>query len=725
MRTFLCLALAACLLSSAAALDLNPGVFAEAPAPDLEVNEKNYTSIADFLDSRNQTSILWAAVQAAGLEEALSDPELVATLFAPEDDAFTPLLASLGITADQLLADTETLKQACGGLERPAAVLAYHVVPGRALMVDELADSELLQTLLDGPFGQVKVLTSRTGATKSRLKTTSDQQAKIHGGDVLAGSAMVQRALQLLCLALAAASVTAMPAMVPAAATAAGAPHYGDFDIRSEWGSVLELITKKSDDVNGTGLLLEALDAAMDYLPADLVTDLSAGNWTGTVLAPTNEAFEALGDKLDVATPEQLAKILAYHLIPDVAATLGNIKALDGQVVETLLGGTVGELKIRKGGKKAAPLTTSGQDVPVYQYNLGAGSAVVHTIKQVLIPGNLVLTADAAAPSPVLASTWRYASAVQSTDSDTYSEHDAADPTAPPGASLTPTATGSPASTPGGDSAANQQLWSPSKRSQAQAPFAHRPPAPPGQHPHAGFGGAALGTLPPPPGIDPASFQAGERAAFLMAFQQALPGQQALGQLFSAVDSLHSRLEEEAAAWRSMHLGASKADGLLQAALQRLDALEHGTLPQLQHKWEESARRAPEQLAELVGGLSQVVALLAAQRQLLLDRQAEPLPPGARGAAHRQLPWLVIAAAGYAQAVLSRADVAALFLSRKILLTDPAPGEEARGMRSALGAALFVAAVEAAWQAQRRLLRPLPSAAHRAAAPLQLGLKAR
>ena len=132
-----------------------------------------------------------------------------------------------------------------------------------------------------------------------------------------------------------------------------------------------------------------------------------------------------------------------------------------------------------------------------------------------------------------LASTWRYASAVQSTDSDTYSEHDAADPTAPPGASLTPTATGSPASTPGGDSAANQQLWSPSKRSQAQAPFAHRPPAPPGQHPHAGFGGAALGTLPPPPGIDPASFQAGERAAFLMAFQQALPGQQALGQLFS------------------------------------------------------------------------------------------------------------------------------------------------------------------------------------------------
>lgn len=47
-----------------------------------------------------------------------------------------------------------------------------------------------------------------------------------------------------------------------------------------------------------------------------------------------------------------------------------------------------------------------------------------------------------------------------------------------------------------------------------------------------------------------------------------------------------------------------------------------------------------------------------------------------------------------------------------------------RQLRSALGAALFVAAVEAAWQAQRRVLRPLPAAARRAAAPLQLGLRA-
>ena len=42
-----------------------------------------------------------------------------------------------------------------------------------------------------------------------------------------------------------------------------------------------------------------------------------------------------------------------------------------------------------------------------------------------------------------------------------------------------------------------------------------------------------------PAGMDAQAYMAGERAAFLQAYQQALPSQQALGQLFSAVDALH------------------------------------------------------------------------------------------------------------------------------------------------------------------------------------------
>ena len=54
------------------------------------------------------------------------------------------------------------------------------------------------------------------------------------------------------------------------------------------------------------------------------------------------------------------------------------------------------------------------------------------------------------------------------------------------------------------------------------------------------------------------------------------------------------------------------------------------------------------------------------------------------------------------------------------LLQDRPAG---RHLRSALSVLLFVASVEAAWHAQRRLMRPLPLLAQRMAAPAQLGVR--
>lgn len=66
-------------------------------------------------------SVLLAAADAAGLVPALSDPEAEAiTVFAPTDAAFVAALEALGVSAEELLADTETL----------TAVLTYHVAPG-------------------------------------------------------------------------------------------------------------------------------------------------------------------------------------------------------------------------------------------------------------------------------------------------------------------------------------------------------------------------------------------------------------------------------------------------------------------------------------------------------------------------------------------------------------------------------------------------------------------
>ncbi|MYG57655.1 MAG: fasciclin domain-containing protein, partial [Acidimicrobiia bacterium] len=61
---------------------------------------------------------LVAAVQAAGLVETLSGPGPF-TVFAPTEEAFAAALAALGMTAEELLGDTELL----------TAVLTYHVLP--------------------------------------------------------------------------------------------------------------------------------------------------------------------------------------------------------------------------------------------------------------------------------------------------------------------------------------------------------------------------------------------------------------------------------------------------------------------------------------------------------------------------------------------------------------------------------------------------------------------
>lgn len=75
-------------------------------------------SIADILAADENLSTLLAAVEAAGLTEALADPDASLTVFAPTNEAFEAALADLGLTAEDLLADTETL----------ISILTYHVL---------------------------------------------------------------------------------------------------------------------------------------------------------------------------------------------------------------------------------------------------------------------------------------------------------------------------------------------------------------------------------------------------------------------------------------------------------------------------------------------------------------------------------------------------------------------------------------------------------------------
>ncbi len=77
------------------------------------------SSIVDVAVENGSFTTLVAAVQAAGLDTTLSG-EGPFTVFAPTDDAFAAALEDLGLTAEELLADTATLE----------SILTYHVVAG-------------------------------------------------------------------------------------------------------------------------------------------------------------------------------------------------------------------------------------------------------------------------------------------------------------------------------------------------------------------------------------------------------------------------------------------------------------------------------------------------------------------------------------------------------------------------------------------------------------------
>jgi transforming growth factor-beta-induced protein len=101
-------------------------------------------SIVDIAAQNEGFSTLVAAAQAAGLVDTLAG-EGPYTVFAPTNDAFEAALSDLGISAADLLADTDLL----------TAVLLYHVAPGEYFAGDVLAEGSL--TMADGNTAEVAI----------------------------------------------------------------------------------------------------------------------------------------------------------------------------------------------------------------------------------------------------------------------------------------------------------------------------------------------------------------------------------------------------------------------------------------------------------------------------------------------------------------------------------------------------------------------------------------
>ena len=139
--------------------------------------------------------------------------------------------------------------------------------------------------------------------------------------------------------------------------------------------------------------LVAALTAADQSPNNDLLGTLS-GEGPFTVLAPSNEAFSDLFDRLDGfssladfdTTEEQdlLAAILLYHVVSGAAVTSDQLS--NGQTIETAQGGTLtvsteGGVFFTDAANEAARVTTADEE---------ASNGVVHIINKVLLPQALI-----------------------------------------------------------------------------------------------------------------------------------------------------------------------------------------------------------------------------------------------------------------------------------------------------------------------------------------------
>ena len=98
-----------------------------------------------------------------------------------------------------------------------------------------------------------------------------------------------------------------------------------------------------------------------------------------TVLAPTDAAFEALGQETIealLANPDQLRQILLYHVVPGIAADSYTVKTLPE--VETAAGSNI-EIKLVEGRLFL-------NDSEVIIANIQTSNGIIHVIDKVLLP---------------------------------------------------------------------------------------------------------------------------------------------------------------------------------------------------------------------------------------------------------------------------------------------------------------------------------------------------
>jgi len=300
-------------------------------------------------ETKKNYSLFRAIAKCAGAEKALTSTKGAVTVLAPTNEAVTAFLKDMGLTGEQVLGNEALCDE----------LLAYHVLPYKATSDMIKKPNSKAQTLL--PTAYVTFNKGPNGVTVTDIQGNT---AKVTKADVKVGDAIIHGIDKVL---LSDKTFTSL-----SAALAFHKAHHA----------------KLAAAIEKAGLTSVVADPKTPF--------------KGTILAPTNAAFEAA----PALTAAQLKDVLTYHVLPANVPLLAGIRkqktfatAFKGHdVTFTYAEGTA---KNQFGMTRKAAIVgvkdEAGAEAKVVKFNIFAGQGVIHGIDKVLVPKGLAATTEKAA----------------------------------------------------------------------------------------------------------------------------------------------------------------------------------------------------------------------------------------------------------------------------------------------------------------------------------------
>ena len=284
-------------------------------------DDDEHRVIVDVAKGDPRLSILVEAVTAADLAGTLSAAGPY-TVFAPTNDAFAALLAELGVTKDQLLANKPLL----------TAVLKYHVLAGRVPAAQVPLGKAI--TPLEGGIFKIDQVDGALRTTDGR-----NRSGRIVQTDVEASNGVIH---------------------------------------------VIDKVLLPADkSLVQTVLATPALSILGEAVVAAGLVDTLNGTGPFTVFAPTNDAFAALLAELGVTKDQLLAnkplltQVLTYHVLA------GRVLKADVPVntpITTVQGGTFSV------SPALSITDQRGRSAAIVATDVLASNGVAHVIDKVILP---------------------------------------------------------------------------------------------------------------------------------------------------------------------------------------------------------------------------------------------------------------------------------------------------------------------------------------------------